>query len=266
MKKACSTISKKINQVDVFIEVRDARAPLSSANNLEISRPKLILLNKTDLCSMSYTLKIVEKLRNQGEKILLYSATTNENMKNVMKYIHENIPCKFKTVGSWMMVGGVPNVGKSSVINAFRSYSKDFANNSPAKTGPKPCVTRGVSGFKVSQDPLMFLVDTPGILLPKLENKEQAMKLALIGAIKDDIVGLDTIADYMLFCLNKIGNYNYVKKLKITKPCNDFTELIHYIKPRFNWDELSLADHVLKQFREGKFGRITIDRLSQLPD
>lgn len=266
MKKATTTIAKKINQADVFLEVRDARAPLSSANNMAITRPKIILLNKIDLCSMSYTLKIVEKLKSQGEKILLYSAHTNANISQVTRFINENVPCKFKTVGMWMMIGGVPNVGKSSVINAFRTNSKDFDNNSPAKTGPQPCVTRGVSGFKVSTDPLMFLVDTPGILLPKLENKEQAMKLALIGAIKDDIVGADTIADYMIFCLNKLGNYNYVNKLGLKKPAPGFTEALHYLQPKFNWDELAIADHLLKQFREGKFGKITLDRLSQMPD
>lgn len=266
MHKATNTIAKKINLVDLFIEVRDARAPLSSANSMLINKPKLILLNKTDLCAMSYTLKIVEKLKNQGEKVVLYSAETNANMQNLMKYITENIPLKFKTVGMWMMVGGVPNVGKSSIINAFRSHSNSFTNNSPAKTGPKPCVTRGVSGFKVSLDPLMYVVDTPGILFPKLENKEQAMKLALIGAIKDEIVGEDVIADYMIFCLNKLGNYNYVEKLKLKKPCDTFVEVLGFLQPRYNWDELSIANNLLKQFRAGKFGRITLDRLSQLPD
>ena len=165
-----------------------------------------------------------------------------------------------------MMIGGVPNVGKSSIINKFRKNSKGFYNSSPAKTGPEPCVTKGISGFKVSKEPLIYLIDTPGIMLPKLDNNEQAMKLALIGAIKDEIIGVDIIADYMLFSLNKVGNFKYMDKYKLKKPTDTLDDLLAILKPQYNWDELSIAKTVLKHFREGKLGRITLDKLMQLPD
>ena len=266
MRKATFDINKKLHHADIFIEVRDARAPLSSANNLYINKPKLILLNKLDLCSISYTQKILEKIKENGENAFMYSAHTHQNINLLLNYVKNTVPGKFKTVGSWIMVGGVPNVGKSSIINSFRKYSKGFQNNNPAKIGPEPCVTRGVSGFKVSKDPIIYVIDTPGIMLPKLENNEQAMKLALIGAIKDEIVGADIIADYMLFCLNKVGNYNYMKKYDLKSPTNTLEELLGILMPKYNWDELSLAKIILKHFREGKLGRITLDKLSQLPN
>lgn len=266
MTKATREIAKKLPQADFFIEVRDARAPLSSANDMKIQKPKLILINKLDLCSLSYTVKIVEKLRSQGENVILYSAQTNQNINGLLKYIKDATPNKFQTVGTWMMIGGVPNVGKSSIINKFRLFSKGFYNSSPAKIGPEPCVTRGISGFKVSKDPLMYLIDTPGIMLPKLENNEQAMKLALIGAIKDEIIGVDVIADYMLFSLNKVGNFNYMKKYSLKVPTNTLDELLVILKPKYNWDELSIAKVILKHFRAGELGHITLDKINQLPD
>ena len=266
MAKATREISKRLHQSDIFIEVRDARAPISSANNMPINKPKLILLNKVDLCSVAYTQKIVNKLKSNGENVLVYSAYTNQNINNILDHIKTAAPGKFKTVGSWLMIGGVPNVGKSSIINKFRLHARGFYNKSPAKIGPEPCVTRGVSGFKVSLDPLMYLIDTPGIMLPKLENNEQAMKLALIAAIRDEVVGVDIIADYMLFSLNKLGNYNYVKKYALKGPVDTLDQLIAILKPKYNWDETSIAKIILKHFREGKLGRITLDKLSLLPD
>jgi mitochondrial GTPase 1 len=266
MHKATQEITKKLHKADIFLEVRDARAPLSSANNLYINKPKIILLNKIDLCSMSYTLKIVEKLKSEGENILTYSAYTNQNINRLIAHIKNNVPNKYKTVGSWIMIGGVPNVGKSSIINSFRAHSRGFYNANPTKTGPEPCVTRGVEGFKVCVDPLVYLIDTPGIMLPKLKNNEQAMKLALIGAIRDEIVGADIIADFMLFSLNKLGNFNYVQKYKLKGPVDTLEQLLHILKPKYNWDELSISKTILKHFREGKLGKITLDKLSQLPN
>lgn len=266
MHKATKGIAKKLHQADIFLEVRDARAPLSSGNNMPINKPKIIILNKIDLCSVAYTQKIMEKMKQSGEHIIMYSATTNQNINTLLKLVKEIAPAKFQTVGSWMMIGGVPNVGKSSIINSFRAHTRGFTNKSPAKIGPEPCVTKGISGFKVSMNPIMYLVDTPGIMMPKIENNEQAMKLALIGAIKDEIVGVDVIADYMLFCYNKIGNFNYVEKLKLKGPTDTLNDLLAVLKPRYNWDEMSISKNMLKMFREGKFGRITLDKQSQLPD
>lgn len=165
------------------------------------------------------------------------------------------------------MIAGVPNAGKSSIINAFRVKSGEKFSicyvESSAKTGPLPCVTRGVSGYKISVNPLMCILDTPGISMPNIEKPEQAMKLALTGAIKDDIVGVDVLCDYLLYVLNKLHILQYVKQYSLSQPTDSLDTILTHLKYIYNWDEISICRVILKHYREGRLGKFTLDKINE---
>jgi mitochondrial GTPase 1 len=93
---------------------------------------------------------------------------------------------KFKeSVGSWMLIGGMPNIGKSTVINSLRQQAPGIKGKYVTRTSPLPTETRNMQGFKVSENPLAWLIDTPGLMVPNIENMEVALKLGLVGCLKD---------------------------------------------------------------------------------
>lgn len=112
------------------------------------------------------------------------------------------------------MVGGVPNVGKSTIINSLRSKDPDLnhSKKSGARTGGVPCITKSISGFKIISDPATFMTDTPGIIVPRIENPLDGMKMCACNIIRDGIVELEWVCDYILFTLNQQRIYNYVKR------------------------------------------------------
>jgi len=105
------------------------------------------------------------------------------------------------------MIGGMPNIGKSTIINSLRSKDNEIASKSSrrsgARTGAKPCMTTSISGFKIVSDPPMYLVDTPGIIVPKIpEGTDIGLKLAACHSIRDGILDDELICDYVLYKLN----------------------------------------------------------------
>jgi ribosome biogenesis GTPase A len=110
-------------------------------------------------------------------------------------------PVKYPTIGLWMMVGGVPNVGKSTLLNKLR-YTQSYdgsVRKRIAKSAPLPCTTRHVEYFKACDNPLAYIIDTPGLIVPKISNDETALKLSLIGCISDKIPGREILIEYMLY-------------------------------------------------------------------
>lgn len=99
------------------------------------------------------------------------------------------------------MIGGVPNVGKSTIINTLRKRDTTIEHNkkSGARTGGEPCVTKSISGFKIISDPPTYIQDTPGIFIPHLKESEQGMKLCAVNCIRDGIVEGELVCDYVLF-------------------------------------------------------------------
>lgn len=125
------------------------------------------------------------------------------------------------------MIGGVPNVGKSTIINSLRQRDSEISHTkkSGARTGGVPCITKQVTGFKIKMDPPTYVHDTPGIIIPKIEDPLVAMKLSLCNCIRDGIIEPEIVCDYALYVLNKHRQFGYVKRYDL--PGNLPTDSIH---------------------------------------
>ncbi|KAH8959642.1 hypothetical protein BDL97_06G087300 [Sphagnum fallax] len=185
MASATKAIRERIKLVDLVLEVRDARIPLSSANaELQDAlehKKRLIVLNKMDLA--------------------------NPNMMLMLDMARELLSERLaKEPTLLLMILGIPNVGKSALVNSlFHLSHSSTSEQEPlkkAKVGPLPGVTQDLSGFKIGVQPSVYVLDTPGILVPNINNVETGLKLALTGAVKDSVVGEERVARYLLTVLN----------------------------------------------------------------
>ncbi|KAJ0409312.1 hypothetical protein ATCC90586_007590 [Pythium insidiosum] len=265
----------QLDSVDVLIEVRDARIPWSSANPIleetfGLSKPRLIVFNKSDLANSNMQSRIEERCRQRNVPCLFTSVTKGRKIQSILQWCNAHSGAQFKkTAGTMVMVVGIPNVGKSSIINEFRRLSssqKLSKGKKRAAVGPTPGVTVRNDIIKVNDKPAIYVVDTPGVMLPNVESVEEGMRLALTGAIKDDVIGKETIADYMLFKLNQMKSTRYVDALKLPGPTDDIQHLLKH-SLRFcsaggkepDVQKQLAAEFLLKEFRRGTFGQFTLD-------
>ncbi|KAF1668495.1 Mitochondrial ribosome-associated GTPase 1, partial [Aptenodytes patagonicus] len=175
-----------------------------------------------------------------------------------------------------ILVIGVPNVGKSSLINSLRRLH--LKKGKATAVGGEPGITKAVlTRIQVCEKPLMYLVDTPGVLPPKLGDVETGMKLALCGAIRDHLVGEDIMADYLLYALNKRQQFGYVRRYGLAEACDDIepvlrrvalaqgrTQKVKVLTGTGNVNVTMLnypaaAYEFLQDFRAGRLGRVTLD-------
>jgi len=194
--------------------------------------------------------------------------TTNNNSRNPSTLISEALKCFPATLTNTkkvlgMMVMGVPNVGKSTIINSLRMAE---GMKKVARTGPLPGVTRTLSGFTVSENPPVFLVDTPGVFPPgNLQDKDRALKLALTGAIKDNLIGEIIIADYLLFSLNRLRSTIYVGEYGLREPSDDINVVLSFISNNLGCDKSGAAKHFIAKYRKGELGSFTLDQVPPPP-
>ncbi|WP_154894729.1 ribosome biogenesis GTPase YlqF [Staphylococcus pasteuri] len=201
MAKAKREVSEQLKKVDVVFELVDARIPYSSRNPMidEVikQKPRVVILNKKDMTNLKELEKWEQFFENKGYYPVAVDAKHGKNLKDVEKAAIQATKEKFdreKAKGLRprairAMIVGIPNVGKSTLINKL-------ANRSIVQTGNKPGVTKQQQWIKVGNS--LQLLDTPGILWPKFEDEEVGKKLSLTGAIKDSIVHLDEVAIYGL--------------------------------------------------------------------
>jgi len=201
---------------------------------------RLIIFNKMDLANEKKTLEIIKYLKEEDPKLecIHISIKKGQNVSKVLTFIQQNVSPQFKTVGAWVMVGGIPNVGKSTIINAVRKKDEAIAHSkkSGARVGGVPGVTRSINGFKIITDPPTFMMDTPGIIIPKIkENSEDGLKLCVCANIRDGIVEHELVCDYLLWKLNKEAIFNYVNRyaLPMRKPTDSVHDLSNAIMTRF---------------------------------
>lgn len=201
MTKARREMEEKIRLVDMVIELRDARAPLSSVNpviaQIVGSMPRLIVLAKKDRADSAVTARWVKKLEGEGVMVMALDLLKDNVAKAISTACERLMAAKIakgkarglKHVEIKAMVVGIPNVGKSTLINSVSRKKR-------AKTADHPGVTRNLTWIKVSPD--VALMDTPGVLWPKFDDQSTAIKLALCGSIKEDILPVDEVTNYAL--------------------------------------------------------------------
>ncbi len=278
MTKAKRMMTENIKLIDCVIELLDARTPLSSQNpdlpKIANGRPRLILMTKMDLADPEQTGKWIDYFKRQGILAMEINARDGKNMNKVVPLINE--VCAEKIARNKrrglvnkplrIMVAGIPNVGKSTFINKL-------VGKSSAKTGNKPGVTKGKQWIKIKKG--LELLDTPGILWPKFEDKTVGYHLAFIGSIKDDILDTTTLAYELINHLMKIYSRNLansfpeIELFSDGQPKKGYEILELMTKSRNFLREGSLPDTdrmgkvLLDEFRASKYGRMTIDRIPE---
>ncbi|WP_433943421.1 ribosome biogenesis GTPase YlqF [Paenibacillus sp. SN-8-1] len=201
MTRARRQIQEKLGLIDVVIELLDARLPLSSRNpmidEILLNKPRLILLNKSDLADPAVTREWVDYFKREGHTAITAEASTGAGVKEIplkakellKEKIDRQISKGIRPRAVRGLIVGIPNVGKSTLINRL-------AGRSIAATGDRPGVTKGQQWIKVGTE--MELLDTPGILWPKFEDQNVGYRLAATGAIKEEILNVEDIAFFAI--------------------------------------------------------------------
>ncbi|CAO3638220.1 unnamed protein product [Cunninghamella blakesleeana] len=278
MAKGLRLISEQLNTVDLVVEVRNARIPLSSINpNFEKvvgKKPRLIVYNKFDLADPETKQPIINGFKKYAPQtpVLFTSCTTDSHIKDILQHaatLADPIP----QVN--LMVVGMPNVGKSSIINSLRRVG--VGKGKAAATGAQPGITRTVIGtVKVYEDPSIYLIDTPGVMIPHISDPINSLKVAVTGGIRDHIADEQVMVDYILYILNQHERYDYASWYNLPndhQPTNDVSILLDSVAKRIGaivkggkYDLTMAAKFFLKQFRLGKLGRFTLDDIVYHPD
>lgn len=205
MAKARREITESLRAIDVVMEILDARLPLASANPMlaEVlsNRPKVLVLTRQDLADENWTPKWIEYFRRQGHESVIVDARTGAGIKNIAPALERAAAAKrakeqsrgIRPGAVRTMVVGIPNVGKSSVINRL-------AGRAAANVGDRPGITKVQQWIRLGN---IQLLDTPGVLWPKLEDEQAAYALAITGAIKSDVLDISAVAAYLVGWLSR---------------------------------------------------------------
>ena len=272
MTKAKRMMEENIKLIDLLIELVDARVPLASRNpdidTLGRGKARIVLLNKSDLADAACNKQWMEYFREMGIHVLEVNSKTGAGIRTINQLVQEACAQKLardrkrgivnRPVRA--MVVGIPNVGKSTFINSY-------AGRACTKTGNKPGVTKGKQWIRLNQN--LELLDTPGILWPKFEDQRVGMLLAFIGSINDEIMIMEELACDLLDCLREIAPALVEKRYQIAweETAPEMLEAIARSRGCFlkgeNLDLKKAADILTDDFRNGRLGRITLERVEQ---
>jgi len=268
MAKARREVAEKLKLVDIVLEIVDARLPISSRNpmldSLIQQKPRLMLLNKSDLADVKETQKWHDYFVTQGIHCLAINANQGKGINKITPKVKEILAEKIERQAARgmkprpvrAMCIGIPNVGKSTLLNRL-------ANKNMAKTGNMPGVTKGQQWLKTGKD--LELLDTPGILWPKFEDKEIGKKLALTGAIKDALLHMDDLALYGLEFFKEFYPEQLAERYKLTDEdmtLNNVDLLLLITKKRGFQDDYERGSvMIVQEIRDGRLGKYTLDRV-----
>ncbi len=271
MAKTCRLITANLKLVDAVAEVVDARIPLSSRNpemdRLTNGKPRIVLLNKCDLADEKITKKWIEYFSGIGVTAIAVDCKSGRGMKNFIptvknKVLKELIQKRERNgmagAVTRLMIVGIPNVGKSSVINCL-------AGSKRAKAEDRPGVTRTKQWVKLDNN--VELLDMPGVLWPKFDDQSVAVRLAFTGAVSDDVLDIETLAMKLLVFMKENYPQSLTERYKITYDDGEggYDLLLKIGRKRgmmisggeVNTERASIT--VIDEFRSAKLGRITLE-------
>ena len=265
--KAERQLKEKLSLVDVVIEVRDARIPLSSSyadiKKLLGDKPRLLLLNKSDLTEKEELKPWIKYLESTTQcKVFVTDAKSSKDLSMVIKSLTDLAEPKIQALmakgllrrPARAMVVGMPNVGKSSIINKLTKSSK-------TKTGAKAGVTRQQQWVRIN--PALELLDTPGIIPTKQDDQLQAVKLAFVSSVSENAYSPEPVAQVLLEMLNEskyreaVLNHYKVANLTLEEIAINRKWIIKGESP----DTERTSIYVLKDFRDGRIGKFILDNL-----
>ena len=269
--KAEKKLKEQLSLVDAVIEVLDARLPISSCydniTGLLGQKPRLILLNKSDLVKQSELNPFIKYLETQtGSEVMMTDAKNSKDLKSIVSKVVELSEPRIQAImakgllrrPARVMVVGLPNVGKSSIINKLTRSSK-------TKTGAKAGVTRQQQWVRIN--PKLELLDTPGIIPMKQEDQERARKLAFVNSVSENAYSNEIVAQELLDMLDdeQAKVFREFYKLPEDKELN-----IDNISLERNWlltggstDRERTSVYILRDFREGKIGKFILDKIEE---
>ena len=270
MTKAQRMIEDNLRLVDAVCEILDARIPFSSRNpdidRLAAGKPRLVILNRCDLADPEATARWKRAFQEQGIAILETDARTGKGVNGFVPAVRELLKDRLADYGAKGQVGrplrvmifGIPNVGKSTFINKV-------AGRKAAIAGDKPGVTRGRQWISI--DAGLDLLDTPGILWPKFDSQEVGEMLAITNAIKADVLDKETLgANFMLRLRDNYPNALRERYRIEPDPALNGYELLEqaakkrgFLVSRGEYDIERMANTLLKEYHEGKLGRLTLE-------
>lgn len=272
MAKTKREIKEKLPLIDVVYEVVDARMPISSKvidiDDIIKNKPRILIMTKYDMCDKSQTDKIIKYYKEKGYSVVPVDLIKNTNVNLIIKETSKvsdiiNVERKKKGLKPKQsvraLVIGAPNVGKSTLINRLVGKKKTV-------TGNKPGVTKQLSWIRVGSN--IELLDTPGILWPRLENQEHAYNLAALSSVKEEVVDLQDLSIYILHKLNELYPNYLEKRYGITTVSDDIIATLEEIGNRrgakisggeIDYDKVYSI--IIRDLKEGLIGPVTLDRL-----
>ncbi|XP_005096875.1 mitochondrial ribosome-associated GTPase 1-like [Aplysia californica] len=291
MQKGLLQIQAKLKSIDCIIEIHDARIPFSGRNlrlrDIINLRPHILLLNKVELTDLCADRKkdILKKLKDQEVDSVFFTNLRKREHVDLLK--SEVLPTAMQLIDSHprynregideynILVVGVPNVGKSTFINSLRAIQMKKSGKATT-VGAKAGVTKSVlTKIKVNSTPPVFVIDTPGIMPPKVPGLEIGMRLAACSCLPDQLVGQVNIADYILFWLNSRRYFDYVDFFELGAPSDNILDVLakiavqnrKIIKIRdmatnkfvFRPNNDVAAQMFFTAFREGNLGKFVLD-------
>lgn len=269
MAKTKREIKEKIDLIDIVFEVIDARIPYSSKNkdidNMVSGKPRVLIMTKTDLCDMDKTSKWIKHYEENGYTVIPMDLINNSNTKIIFDRIkplidevnNKRINKGLKPRRARILVLGVPNVGKSTLIN--RLVGKKATN-----VGNKPGVTKSLEWIRINDK--VELLDTPGILMPRLDDQEVAHNLASMTAIKEEILEKDDIAIYIIEKMLSSYENNIMSRYNITEK-EDIVIILDQIGKKIGAFRNNETDYdrvytkVIKDLQDGYLGKVTFDEI-----
>lgn len=272
MAKTRREISEKLNLIDIVYEVIDARMPRSSKivdiDDLIKNKPRLLIMTKYDLCDKNETNKFIKYYEELGYQVIPVDLMTGTNVSKiidasevVLKEENEKRKSKgLKPRNIRALILGIPNAGKSTLINRL-------VGKKSAGVGNKPGFTKSLSWIRIHKN--IDLLDTPGILWPKIEDQEAALILASFSSIKEEILNEDQIASFILRKLYELYPKSLEERYGISELDEDLIDAYDMIASRRGaLTKGGVADYervsriILQDFKNGYFGPVTFDRLN----